>query len=166
MKKILLLAALAAGTATAARAQTTPATDASGVPLINRNASADNSAPPAPASRRRPQLPPDQLADRQSQRLTQALGLSPDQQAKVRQIIFNERTNDLNAQQQLQATGARRGLGRVKKAGRAQADDQLRGVLTPDQYARYQQLLAQRRQQGQGRQGQAPSQNSSGGPLD
>lgn len=155
MKLLLLLLALAAGTATAARAQTEPATDASGVPLINKNLPAPGTPAPAPPARRAP-LPPNQQASRQSQRLTQALGLSADQQAKVQQILLGEYQNLAAARQQAQASGTRRGMGRARQANRAQVDEQLRQVLTPDQYARYQQLLTQRRQQAQQRRQQRP----------
>ncbi|NML67738.1 hypothetical protein HHL22_21260 [Hymenobacter sp. RP-2-7] len=152
MKNLLLLA-LVAASALAARAQTTPATDASGVPLINQPA-------PAPTAARRAPLPPDQQADRQSQHLARALGLSAAQQGQVRQILLGAYQNLAATRQQAQATGLRRGTGRARKATRAQTDEQLRAVLTPDQYGRYQQLLAQR----QGRRARAGA-PTPGGPL-
>jgi|GEM_PF-6769650 len=151
MKNLMLLLALAAGPVLTASAQTALATDASGVPLINRNLPAPGTATPPPAPARRASLAPEQQADRQTQRLARALGLSADQQGQVRQILLGEYQNLAATRQQAQAMGTRRGLGRASHASRSQADQQLRGVLSPDQYARYQQLLAQRRQQAQQR---------------
>lgn len=108
----MLLLALAAGPVLTARAQTAPATDASGVPLLNRSLPAPGTATPLAPIRHAP-LPPEQQADRQTQRLDQALGLSAGQQAQVRQILLGEYQRLAATRQQAQARGTRRGLGRA-----------------------------------------------------
>lgn len=78
----------------------------------------------------------------QAQRMTQELGLSPDQHARLRQILLLTRQHmdaDLTAHQ-----GDPAALRTAMAFDRAKSDELTRGVLTPAQYARYQQLKAAR----------------------
>ena len=126
MKKLLLPLLAFALSATAASAQTTP--DQAGG---------------------RPQRTPEEMAARQTQGLTQQLGLSADQAAKVQQILLARDQEMVAMRGQMQAgTADRSQLREQMMAGRTKYDDQLKAVLTPDQYAKMQTLQASRRQRG------------------
>lgn len=78
----------------------------------------------------------------QAQRMTQELGLSPDQHARLRQVLLLTRQHmdaDRAAHQDDPAA-----LQTAMAFDRAKSDELIRGVLTPAQYARYQQLKAAR----------------------
>jgi Spy/CpxP family protein refolding chaperone len=125
MKKFLLPLLALALSATAASAQTTP--DQAG----------------------HPQRTPEEMAARQTQGLTRQLGLSADQSAKVQQILLARDQEMLAMRSQMQAgTADRQQLRQQMMAGRTKYDDQLKAVLTPDQYAKMQTMQANRRQRG------------------
>ncbi|RZK23375.1 MAG: hypothetical protein EOO56_05325 [Hymenobacter sp.] len=126
MTRFALLAALAL-TAAAARAQTTPA------------------AQMAPATDRAAMRSPEQPSQNQTQRLAKELNLTADQQAKVQQLMLAQRQEVQTAIQN--AGGDRKAMGQAMRAGRDKFDGQLKTVLTPAQYTKYQQLMAQRRDQ-------------------
>jgi len=75
-------------------------------------------------------------------RMTQELSLSSDQQARLRQVLLLTRQHmdaDRTAHQ-----GDPAGLQAAMAFDRAKSDELIRGVLTPAQYARYQQYKAAR----------------------
>jgi Spy/CpxP family protein refolding chaperone len=75
-------------------------------------------------------------------RMTQELSLSPDQQTRLRQVLLLTRQHmdaDRTAHQ-----GDPAGLQTAMAFDRAKSDELIRGVLTPAQYARYQQYKAAR----------------------
>lgn len=123
MKKLLLLLATAAATTPASFAQT-PAT------------------PPAPAAA---QQPADQLAERRAQYLAKELGLSADQQAKLQPVLLAQRQELQTLRSQVQTGGRRLGMGQDLKASQARYDAQIKGILTPEQYARFSQLKDEQR---------------------
>ena len=94
----------------------------------------------APATRT-----PAQRADRQAQNLTKELGLSPDQASRVESILLAQRQAAQATREQ--AGGDRRAQMQGMKAARASSDEQLQAVLSPTQFARYQQLRDERREQ-------------------
>ncbi len=118
---LFLLAALAL--TSAAQAQTTPATQTAPLNRAGRT--------------------PEQQAEAQAQRLAKELNLSADQQAKVQQLMATQRQEMQTAIQN--AGGGRRAMGQAMRAGRDKFNGQLQTVLTPDQYTKYQQMLAERR---------------------
>lgn len=114
-KTLVLLATLALTTASTAFAQTAPAA--------------------APAALAKPQKSPEQKADRHASHLAKALGLNIDQEARIEKLM-------LARAQETAALKAKYGAGR--KAGRADmkaAHDryqaQLKEILTPEQYAKF-----------------------------
>jgi protein CpxP len=123
-KTLALLTALAFSSA-AAHAQTTPP---AAPPLNNPDAGRT----------------PEQQAQNQAMRLAQELALTPDQQTQVQQLMAAQRQETQTAIQQ--AGGNRRAMGQAMRAGRDKFDGQLKTVLTPAQYTKYQQLMAQRRE--------------------
>jgi Spy/CpxP family protein refolding chaperone len=125
MKNALLLFAALALTS-AAQAQTTPA--AQTAPLNGRGGAMRS---------------PEQQAEAQAQRLAKELNLTADQQAKVQQLMAAQRQETQTAIQS--AGGNRRAMGQAMRAGRDKFNGQLQAVLTPDQYTKYQQMLAERR---------------------
>lgn len=128
MKKFLFPLLALALSATAASAQTMPA-QAGG----------------------RPQRTPDEMAARQTQGLTKQLGLSADQSAKVQQIMLARDQDMMAMRSQMQAgTGDRKQMRGQMQANRAKYDDQLKAVLTPDQFTQMQTMQANRRQRGAG----------------
>ena len=78
----------------------------------------------------------------QAQRMAQELGLAPDQHARLRQVLLLTRQHmdaDLAAHHDDPAA-----LRAAMAFDRAKSDELIRGVLTPTQYARYEQLKAAR----------------------
>lgn len=78
----------------------------------------------------------------QAQRMTQELGLSADQSTRLRQVLLLTRQHmdaDRTAHQDDPAA-----LRVAMAFDRAKSDELIRGVLTPAQYTRYQQLKAAR----------------------
>ncbi|WP_046244674.1 hypothetical protein [Hymenobacter terrenus] len=105
----------------------------------------------------RPQPSPTQQADRRAQYLTKELGLNADQQAKLTPILLAQRQEMMAMREQVQTGGRRRGMGQDLKATQAKYDDQIKVVLTPEQYAKFNQLkdeqrdkMRERRANGQG----------------
>lgn len=123
-KSFALLVALAL-TSAAAHAQTTPAA----APPLNN--------PDAPRS-------PEQQTQAQAGRLAKELNLSRAQQTQLQQLLAAQRQETQTAIQK--AGGNRRAMGQAMRAGRDKFDSQLKTMLTPDQYTKYQQLMAQRRE--------------------
>ncbi|TVT41909.1 hypothetical protein FNT36_10850 [Hymenobacter setariae] len=87
---------------------------------------------------------PEQQAQAQAGRLAKELNLSPEQQTQLQQLLTTQRQEMQAAIQQ--SGGNRRAMGQAMRAGRDKFDGQLKTVLTPDQYTKYQQLMAQRRE--------------------
>ncbi|QKG56085.1 hypothetical protein GKZ68_05180 [Hymenobacter sp. BRD128] len=128
MKKLLLPLLALALAATAASAQTIP--DQPGG---------------------RPHFTPEAVAARQTQNLTQQLGLSADQAAKVQPILLARSQEMMAMRGQVQAGTADRDQMRTQmQASRAKYDDQLKAILTPEQFTQLQTLEASRRQGGPG----------------
>ncbi|QKG51360.1 hypothetical protein [Hymenobacter sp. BRD67] len=78
----------------------------------------------------------------QAQRMAQELGLSPDQHARLRQVLLLTRQHmdaDLTTHHDDPAA-----LRTAMAFDRAKSDELIRGVLTPAQYVRYQQYKAAR----------------------
>jgi Spy/CpxP family protein refolding chaperone len=91
-------------------------------------------APPTPAAQA--------AVASQAQRMAQELGLSADQHTRLRQVLLLTRQHmdaDLTAHHD--DPGA---LRTAMAFDRAKSDELIRGVLTPAQYVRYQQLKAAR----------------------
>lgn len=80
--------------------------------------------------------------EHQAQRLTQELGLSPDQHARLRGVLLLTRQH-LDADRTTNAADPA-ALRAAMAYDRAKSDELIRGVLTPAQYVRYQQYKAQR----------------------
>lgn len=109
------------------------------------------SAQTGPPQGGRPQRTPEEMAARQTEGLTKQLGLSADQAAKVQQIMLARDQEMLAMRGQLQAgTTDRQQLREQLLAGRTKYEDQLKAVLTPDQYAKYTTMQANRRERGRG----------------
>jgi protein CpxP len=128
MKNTFCLLAALAFTSAAAQAQTTPAAPAQTAPLNTRGGAMRS---------------PEQQAEAQAQRLAKELNLSADQQTKVQQLMAAQRQEMQTAIQN--AGGNRRAMGQAMRAGRDKFNGQLQTVLTPDQYTKYQQMMAERR---------------------
>jgi len=141
MKKsfvVLALLAVAAGSA-AAQAPAAPAA-------------------PAPPADLRPARPaPDQMAERRTQYLAKELGLSADQQAKLAPILLAQR-QDMQAMRERVSTGGRqRGGGQDLKAAQSRYLDQIRSVLTPEQFTKFTQLQEAQREKMRERRQNNPS---------
>ncbi len=136
MKKSLILLAALALTTAAARAQSAP------TPPPNAQPTQPSTAP---LTDRGPLRLPEQQAQNQANLLARELALSPEQETKVQQVLTTQR-QQMQATRQ-QAGGNRRAMAQAMRAGREQLETQLKGILTTDQFTKYQQLLAQRREQ-------------------
>lgn len=87
-----------------------------------------------------PRHSPQEMAGHQAKRLGKELSLSDDQSAKVQQILM-ARAQEMQA---LRAAGSARPTREQMQANRAKYDDQLKQVLTPDQFTKYTTLAANR----------------------
>ena len=114
MKKPFIILALLGLSAASAHAQTTP--------------------PPTPAMQA--------AVASQTQRLTQELGLSADQQARLRQVLLLTRQH-MDADR-IAHQGDPAALQAAMAFDRTKSEELIRGVLTPAQFARYQQYKAAR----------------------
>ena len=138
MKKFLfpLLAVCALTVGTAAAQTTTPTTDGPGNGMQRGGGYG------------RMQGSPEEMAKRQAERMTQELGLSADQTAKVQQILL-ARGQEMQAMRG-QATGDRSQMREQMQASRTKYDTQFKEVLTADQYTKYTSMEGSRMQRGGG----------------
>lgn len=144
-KSLLLLLAACAFTLGTAAAQTAP----------------DGPGMQGPGGYGRMQGNPDEMAKRQADRMTQELGLSADQTAKVQQILL-ARGQEMQAMRG-QAGGDRDKMREQMQASRTKYDAQFKEVLTPDQYTKYTTMQAERMNRG----GRGPGMGGPGmGPAD
>ena len=116
MKKLLILLAAAALSAGTANAQTT-------------------NARPQAANGRMEQTTPEQQADR----LTKQLGLSAEQRTQVLTMEQAHQAEMKTMRDQAQAGGDRTAMRQNMQTMRDKYDTQLKGILTADQYAKYEQ---------------------------
>ena len=107
----------------------------------------------------RQQGSPDEMAKRQSERMTQEMGLNADQAAKVQQILL-ARSQEMQAMRG-QTDGDRDKMREQMQTGRAKYDAQFKEVLTADRYTKYTTLEADRMNRGGGR---GPRMGGPGGP--
>ena len=128
MKKLLFLVACAA-VATPSRAQAP--------------AASPQTAPPTAG----PQKAPDPLIGRRIQYLTKELGLSADQQTRLQPLLLAQRQQLQLLREQRTTGGRRQGTAQDLKAAQAKADEQLKAVLTPAQFARFAALRDEQRDQ-------------------
>jgi Spy/CpxP family protein refolding chaperone len=136
MKKYLLpLFAAFAFTLGTAAAQTTT-TEASGMQVAGRGYG-------------RMQGNPEEMAKRQTARMTQELSLNADQSAKVQQIML-ARGQEMQAMRG-QAGGGGDKMREQMQASRTKYDAQFKEVLTADQYTKYTAMQADRMNRGGGR---------------
>ena len=126
-KNLFLLAALAFATAGTSFAQTAVKTTGSDANQTARHYAAGKQAPKDPAK----------TADHKAGKMAKELGLSADQEAKVEQLLL--------ARQQ-ESTALKAKYGSDRKAGRPEMkaaheryEAQFKAILTPEQYAKFQQ---------------------------
>ncbi|MBC6698032.1 hypothetical protein [Hymenobacter sp. BT190] len=128
MKKLLVLLAAALVSASTTSAQTTTApTSRMGAERLQDAART-----------------PEQRADLQTKRLTQQLGLSAEQSAKVQTITLAENQELQALRGKYAAAENRQGAGQELKAVQEKYDTQLQGVFTAEQYAQYTKLREDR----------------------
>ena len=96
------------------------------------------------------QRSPEDMAKRQSERMSTELGLSADQTTKVQQILV-ARGQEMQAMRgQAKDAGNRDQMREQMQANRAKYDAQFKEVLTADQYTKYTSMEANRMQRGGG----------------
>jgi protein CpxP len=139
MKKYLLpLFAAFAFTVGTASAQTTPATTTTEANGMQGRGGYGG----------RMQGSPEEMAKRQTERMTQELGLSADQATKVQQIMV-ARGREMQAMRG-QSGGDRDKMREQMQASRTKYDAQFKEVLTADQYTKYTTMQANRMNRGGG----------------
>ena len=113
---------------------------------------------PAGAGPAAVQKSPDQQAQRRAQYLAKELGLTADQQAKLEPILLAQRQEMMALRDKVQTGGRQRGMGQELKASQAKYTEQIEAVLTPEQFAKFDQLkddardkMRERRANGPGR---------------
>ena len=106
-----------------------------------------------PARESRMQGNSEEMAKHQAERLTKDLNLSPEQSAKMQQILL-ARGHEMQAlRSQPHDAGNRGQLREQLQANRAKYDAQFKEVLNPDQYTRFRAIQAERRERGGTREG-------------
>ncbi|WP_216689236.1 hypothetical protein [Hymenobacter siberiensis] len=126
MKKLLFIIAVSAATAGTSLAQT-PAT-----------ATVPAQAGTTPA--------PDQLAQRRAQYLGKELGLTANQQARLGPILMAQR-QQLQLLREQRTTGGRKlGTAQDLKASETRTDEQIKTVLTPEQFTKFSQMRDEQRE--------------------
>ncbi|SHJ29470.1 hypothetical protein SAMN02745146_2792 [Hymenobacter daecheongensis DSM 21074] len=138
MKKMLVLLAAFAFSASAASAQTT-------APAARHKEKKEHVAK-APKT-------PEQHADHTARRLTKTLNLTPEQAGKVRQLALAQAQEKQADRAKFAAAGTKAGMQAERKADRERYEAQLKQILSADQYAKYAQLRTERQhkhQQGMG----------------
>lgn len=115
--------------------------------LILLAATAGPAVAQAPAAISQPTNQPaaDQAPDRRAQYLAKALGLSADQQARLAPILLAQRQEMQALRQRASTEGRQPGMGRELKTAQGKYLDQIKAVLTPEQYTRFTQLQDQQR---------------------
>ncbi|MBO2009433.1 Spy/CpxP family protein refolding chaperone [Hymenobacter negativus] len=103
---------------------------------------------------------PDEMAKRQTERMTKELGLNPDQAAKVQQIQA-ARAQEMQAMRG-QGGGDRDKMREQMQANRTKYDAQFKEVLTADQYTKYTSMESNRMNRGGGR----PGMDAAGADVD
>ena len=89
---------------------------------------------------------PDQLAQRRAQYLAKELGLTADQQSRLAPILMAQR-QQLQLLREQRTTGGRKlGTTQDLKASEARADEQIKTVLTPVQFAKFSQMRDEQRE--------------------
>lgn len=147
MKKLLIALTACAASATTGFAQ----------------APASAPAMPAATAPAGPQKSPDQLIERRVQYLAKELGLNADQQARLQPLLLAQRQQMQTLREQRTTGGRRQGTAQDLKAAQAKFDEQLKAVLTPGQYTKFDSMrdeqrdkLRERRAAGTGRPGAQP----------
>lgn len=131
-KSLLTLLAAFALTIGAASAQTTPPT-------------------PGEGRGRMEQRSPEDMAKRQSERLTKELGLSADQTTKVQQILVARGQEMQAARGQAKDAGNRDQMRDQMQANKTKYDAQFKEVLSAEQYTKYTAMEAEGMKRGGGR---------------
>jgi len=99
----------------------------------------------------RTQGTPEEMAARQSQRMTQELSLNADQTTKVKQILL-ARGQEMQAMRgQARDASNRDQMREQMQANRAKYEAQFKDVLTADQYTKFSAMQAERMNRGGGR---------------
>jgi protein CpxP len=106
------------------------------------------SAQTTPQDGGRPRHTPEEMATRQTEGLTKRLGLNADQSTKVQQIMLDRDKEMMAMRGQMQTGTDRSQLREQMQANRAKYDDQLKQVLTADQFTKYTAMQANRRHRG------------------
>ncbi|MGY3090374.1 protein CpxP [Hymenobacter sp. UYAg731] len=135
MKKLLFILAASAATAGTAFAQ------------VPANAPAQASTTAAP----------DQLAQRRAQYLGKELGLTADQQSRLAPILMAQRQQLQLLREQRTTGGRKMGTAQDLKASEARADEQIKTVLTPEQFLKFSQMRDEQREKMRERRANAPA---------
>ena len=77
--------------------------------------------------------------------MAKELSLTADQQARLTPILLAQRQDMLALRGKMQAGDRRAGMGQELKAPQAKYTEQIRAVLTPAQYTRFDQLKDEQR---------------------
>jgi Spy/CpxP family protein refolding chaperone len=125
MKKLLLILAASAATA--------------GTTFAQAPAAATTPAQAGTAA-------PDQLAQRRAQYLGKELGLTADQQTRLAPILMAQR-QQLQLLREQRTTGGRKlGTAQDLKANEARTDEQIKTVLTPEQFTKFAKMRDEQRE--------------------
>ena len=131
------------------------------IPMTAQEQSATPPAPQGDAAQAGGRPATDQMVERQIERLTKALSLTPDQVTQVRPILKDE-TSQMTALRQDTETSQSDKRGKMMQI-RSAAQAKIRALLSGDQQTQYDALLAQQQQRmgrrrGSGQGDQEPSQ--------
>ena len=80
---------------------------------------------------------PEQMVARRVQYLAKELSLTADQQARLQPLLLTQRQQMQILREQHTTGGRRQGTAQDLKAAQAKFDEQLKTVLTPEQYTKF-----------------------------
>jgi periplasmic protein CpxP/Spy len=113
---------------------------------------------------KRKERTPEEKADMQVKRMTQDLALNSDQAAKVKIIVLDRIQKSEAVKQKYFSDAERKAMQQEMKTLRDQKENELKAVLTPEQYAKHQQLREEhkKRKMEQRQKGYKPNAGSPG----
>lgn len=111
-------------------------------------------------------MSPEERAERQTQRLTEALSLNPEQIAKVKAIYVKNADENRKAFEKARAAGQeeREKMQGQMKASMAKQDNEIKALLTPEQKEKFEKHIKEREERMKNWQGRPGGQGNRNAP--
>ena len=141
MKKTLLALAVLALAATTASAQTTTAPGAATITTgTNANQTARHARMSGKGDMAKAKKSPAEKADRNAAKMAKELGLNPDQEAKIESLLLARHQEMTALKARYASSGDKKAMRPEAKAIHEKYEGQLKTILGPEAYARYEKM--------------------------